>query len=63
MPKNNIYITKSYFDEGIGKLEEKLDWLIGKYKGHDDEHTLVNGKLSEHSDRLEVVEEKLGIVN
>lgn len=42
-------------------IDEKLDWLIGKYKNHDEEHTLLNGKVSEHSDRLEIVEEKLGI--
>ncbi|MEK7065493.1 MAG: hypothetical protein AAB961_00735 [Patescibacteria group bacterium] len=44
-------------------VDEKLDWLIGKYKSHDEEHILVNGKLSDHSDRLEIVEEKLGIAN
>ena len=63
MPKNNLYVTKAYFDERIGKLDEKLDWLIGKYKSHDEEHTLINGKLSEHSVRLEIAEDKLGIVN
>lgn len=64
-------VTKKHFDEVIEKIQEKLakldklaeqmDWLIGKYKGHDEEHTLLNGKVSEHSDRLEVIEEKLHI--
>lgn len=74
MAKQNDYVTKTYFDEVIGKISEKLkkldkidkiseqlDWLIGKYKAHDEEHTLLNGRVSDHSDRLEVIEEKLSI--
>ncbi|MEK7129966.1 MAG: hypothetical protein AAB803_03015 [Patescibacteria group bacterium] len=45
----------------IDTLDEKLDWLMGKYQAHDEEHTLLNGKVSDHSDRLEVIEEKLSI--
>ncbi len=69
MNKQNGYVTKIHFDQVIGKVDEKLDkmskqldWLIGKYQTHDEEHTLLNGRVSDHSDRLEVVEEKLGIV-
>lgn len=51
--------------EKLKKLDwiaEKLDWLIGKYKGHDEEHILVTGRLSDHSDRLETIEERMGII-
>lgn len=68
MPPRNDYITKSYFDEVIKKLDkkfdlvmQKLDWLVGKYKAHDEEHTLLNGQVSDHSDRIEVIEGKLSI--
>jgi len=40
---------------------EKLDWLIGKYKSHDEEHTLLNGSVNDLTDRVEKVENKLGI--
>lgn len=66
MTKN--YVTKDYFDLKLEQFEkimnrilEKLDWLIEKYQGHDEEHILINGKLSDHSDRLETREEKMGI--
>lgn len=72
MTKQNDYVTKVHFDEVIGKISEKLkkldkmgeqlDWLVGKYQAHDEEHTLLNGKVSDHSDRLEVIEEKLTVV-
>ena len=69
MKKQNGYVTKIHFDQVIGKVDEKLDkmseqldWFIGKYQAHDEEHALLNGRVSDHSDRLEVVEEKLGIV-
>ncbi|MEK7587920.1 MAG: hypothetical protein AAB457_03825 [Patescibacteria group bacterium] len=69
MLKQNNTITKPYFDlkfqgieEKFQRLEEKLDWLIGRYRAHDEEHTLLNGKASDHSDRLEILVEKLGIV-
>ena len=65
MPNHNNYVTKEHFDQVIkekfDKVMEKLDWLIGKYKGHDEEHTILNGRVSDHSDRIEVIEEKLGI--
>jgi len=71
MPKQNNFVTREYFDEKFGQVEkklkkldwilEKLDWLIGKHRDHEEEHTLISGKLSEHSDRLEKVEDKLGI--
>ena len=28
-----------------------------KYKAHDEEHTLMSGQLSDHGDRLEVIEQ------
>jgi hypothetical protein len=68
------YVTKFHFDEVVkdiniklkkleklDKLSEQMDWLIGKYRNHDDEHELINNKLSEHSDNLEVINQKLGI--
>lgn len=45
----------------LDKLSEQMDWLIGKYRDHDEEHILLNGKVSDHSDRIDVVEQKLGI--
>jgi hypothetical protein len=71
MVKQPTFVTTEHFDEVIGTVQEKLtkldklsdqmDWLIGKYKSHDEEHTLLNGQVSEHSDRLETIEEKLHI--
>ena len=46
----------------LGKLDEKLDWLMGKYKDLDEEHILITGRLSENTDRLEIVEQRLGVV-
>ncbi len=46
----------------LAKLDEKLDWLMGKYKDLDEEHILITSRLSENTDRLEVVEQRLGIV-
>lgn len=51
--------------EKLKKLDwimEKLDWLTGKYKGHDEEHILITGRLSENTDRLETIERRLEIV-
>lgn len=45
----------------LHKLDGKLDWLITEYKKLDEEHTLLNGRLSDHSDRIEIIEEKLAI--
>lgn len=61
MPKQNNFVSKTYFDEKFNQIMEKLDWLIGKYKAHDEEHILLNGTTSDHSDRLEVIEERLKI--
>lgn len=71
MPKQNNFVTKDYFEDKFGKVMEKLDkldkiseqvdWLAGKYQGHEEEHTLLNNKVSEHSDNLEIINEKLGI--
>lgn len=73
MPKQNYFVTKAYFDEKFGQVEEKLkkldwvleklDWLIGKYNSHDEEHTLLNNKVSEHTDDLETIKQKLGIAS
>lgn len=46
---------------GLNPLNEKLDWIIGKYQSHDEEHILLNGKVSEHSDDIEVIKQKLHI--
>ena len=68
---SNDSVTKSHFDEVIEKIEKKfnkidkmseqLDWLVGKYQGHEEEHTLLNNKVSEHTDNLEIINGKLGI--
>ncbi len=42
-------------------LNEKLDWLIGEYKKFDEEHALLGNRVSDHDDRLEEVEKRLGI--
>jgi len=42
-------------------VDEKLDWLIGAYKKFDEELTLLSDRVSNHTDRLEIVENKLGI--
>lgn len=65
------YVTKKHFDEVTGeintkldklnKMSDQLDWIVGKYKGHDEEHTLLNHRLSEHSDNLDTINTKLGI--
>ncbi len=49
-------------DNKVTGLDEKMDWLVGKYKGHDEEHILITGRLSENTDRLETVEQRLGII-
>lgn len=65
MPKQNNIVTKNYLDTKLKELkqalDEKLDWLIGEYRKHAEEHILLSNKVSEHSDRLEVVEEKLDV--
>ncbi len=59
MANQKNVVTQEHFDEVIGQIHtklnklddivEKLDWLMGKYSSHDEEHTLLNGKVSEHS--------------
>jgi hypothetical protein len=75
MPKQNDYSTKSHFDGSVDILYkrfddvdkklswiiEKIDWLIGKHQAHEEEHTLLNNNVSEHSNQLEVINAKLGI--
>lgn len=65
MPNSNDYVTREHFDQVIkekfDKVMEKLDWLIGKYTAHDQEHILLNGKVSEHSDDIEIIKQKVGI--
>lgn len=71
MPKQNNFVTKDYFEEKFAKVMEKLekvdkiseqvDWLVGKYQAHEEEHTLLNNTVSEHSDNLEIINGKLGI--
>lgn len=68
MTKKHAYVTKERFDDTMKRIDtkldwimEKLDWLVGKYKGHDEEHILITGRLSDHSDRLETIEERMGI--
>lgn len=65
MKSTDEVLTKEYLDqilkEKFDKVLEKLDWLIGKYSAHEEEHTLLNNKVSEHSDNLEVINDKLGI--
>lgn len=72
MTKKHTYVTEERFDDTMNRIEkkletldwikEKLDWLVGKYKGHDEEHILVTSRLSDHSDRLETIEQRTGIM-
>lgn len=68
------HVTKNHFDEVIDEINtklkkldkievviEKLDWLMGKYRDHEEEHTLLNHRVSEHSDQIEEINNKLGI--
>lgn len=48
-------------DKKLNWIIEKIDWLIGKYNAHEEEHTLLNNKVSDHSDNLELINAKLGI--
>jgi len=47
--------------EMLDPLNEKLDWLIGAYKKFDEEYTLLSDISSEHTERLNSIEKKLGI--
>jgi hypothetical protein len=71
MPAKNDSISKGEFGEAIGNIMEKLkkldkiadqlDWFFGKYKKLDEEQTLLSKKVSDHDDRIEKAEKKLGI--
>ncbi|MCJ7826363.1 hypothetical protein MUP56_01960 [Patescibacteria group bacterium] len=52
---------KEDIKQKLDPLNDKLDWLIGAYKKFDEEHTLLNSRISNHEDRIEKVEKKLGI--
>jgi len=52
---------KEDIKQKLDPLNDKLDWLIGAYKKFDEEHTLLSNKTSDHDDRLEKIEKKLGI--
>lgn len=75
---NDELVTKSFLEErlnsfrdeiraeiknGIHRLDEKLDKLIGMYKAHEEEQILQGGRISNHEDRLEVIEGKLNITS
>ncbi len=51
---------KEFFKEQIHTLDLKLDKIIGMFKKFDEEQTLQAGKLSDHEDRLEGIEGKVG---
>ncbi len=55
--------VKSFVREELHKLDEKLDKIIGMFKKFDEEQSLQAEKLSDHEDRIEVVEEKVGIAS
>ena len=52
----------SELNEKFDKLFVKLDWFMGKYTKLEEEQTLQSGKLSEITDRLKAVEQKVGVV-
>ena len=58
---NNKFEKIDHKLDKLDKLSEQMDWLIGKYQTHDEEHTLINNTLSDHSDNLEIINGKLGI--
>lgn len=75
MNKSNVF-TQKMFEQLLGelrtrikedlkgelhKLDGKLDWIVGKYRNHDKEHILLNHRISEHSDNLDIINTKLGI--
>lgn len=57
--KVDLYELASKSD--IRKLDEKLDWLIGAYKKFEEEQTLLSHRVSEDGERLEVIEQRIGI--
>lgn len=65
MKHDDSLVTKEYLDKKLQVLkqglDEKLDLIIGEYKNHEEEHTLINGRLSEHSDQIDTITQKIGI--
>ncbi len=51
---------EKFVKEQIHTLDLKLDKIIGMFKKFDEEQTLQAGKLSDHEDRLEGIEGKVG---
>lgn len=49
--------------KAIHTLDEKLDKIIGMFTKFDEEQTLQGGRISDHEERLEVVEKKLHIAS
>lgn len=46
-------------DQRLDKILINLDWLVGKYKKFDEEHTILTGKYSEINQRIDRHEEKI----
>lgn len=42
------------------QVMEKLDSIVGMFKKFDEEHTILTYRVSEHSDKLENHEERIG---
>lgn len=63
---NDDVVTNDSLDNKLRtlkqSLEEKLDWIIGEYKKHDEDHTLISGKLSELEERMDTVEKINNVV-
>jgi hypothetical protein len=43
-------------DRRYDKIMNSLDWLVGAYKKFDEEHTILSGRVSDHTDRIEELE-------
>lgn len=68
MDNKNDYVTRGEFDDAMQKIDkkfdvviEKLDGIAGEFKKFDEEQTLLSNKVSEHTDNLDSINEKLGI--
>lgn len=48
--------------EGKNSVITKLDAVIGKLKAKREDEEIISHRVSNHEDRLEVVEDKLGII-
>lgn len=49
-------------DKKFDKLFERLDWFTGKYTQFEEEQKLLSGKTAEFEERMEKIEERVGIV-